>query len=67
MLRVIVLERYTIIERMAVGGMGEVFLARQRGVGGFARTVVIKKLLPDVEGSDDAAHRLLDEARIVAA
>jgi serine/threonine-protein kinase len=67
MLWVIVLERYTIIERMAVGGMGEVFLARQRGVGGFARTVVIKKLLPDVEGSDDAARRLLDEARIVAA
>jgi hypothetical protein len=61
------LERYTIIERMAVGGMGEVFLARQRGVGGFARTVVIKKLLPDVEGNDDAAKRLLDEARIVAA
>jgi len=61
------LERYTIIERMAVGGMGEVFLARQRGVGGFARTVVLKKLLPDVEGSDDAARRLLDEARIVAA
>ncbi len=61
------LERYTIIERMAVGGMGEVFLARQRGVGGFARTVVLKKLLPDVEENDDAARRLLDEARIVAA
>ena len=53
MLRVIVLERYTIIERMAVGGMGEVFLARQRGVGGFARTVVIKKLLPDVEQAEE--------------
>lgn len=63
----IMLERYTIIERMAVGGMGEVFLARQQGVGGFARTVVLKKLLPDVEGNDDAARRLLDEARIVAA
>ena len=61
------LERYVIIERMAVGGMGEVFLARQEGVGGFRRTVVLKKLLPDVEGNDDAAHRLLDEARIVAA
>ena len=61
------LERYVIIERMAVGGMGEVFLARQEGLGGFRRTVVIKKLLPDVEGSEDAARRLLDEARIVAA
>jgi serine/threonine protein kinase len=29
--------------------------------------VVLKKLLPDVEGNDDAARRLLDEARIVAA
>jgi serine/threonine-protein kinase len=64
MLPRIVLERYVIIERMAVGGMGEVFLARQEGVGGFRRTVVLKKLLPDVEGNDDAASRLLDEARI---
>lgn len=64
MLPRIVLERYVIIERMAVGGMGEVFLARQEGVGGFRRTVVLKKLLPDVEGNEDAARRLLDEARI---
>ncbi len=58
------LDRYVIIERIAVGGMGEVFVARQQGVGNFRRIVVLKKLLPDVEGSDDAARRMLDEARI---
>jgi serine/threonine protein kinase len=59
-----VLERYIIVERIAVGGMGEVFVARQHGVGNFRRTVVLKKLLPDAEGSDEAAERMLDEARI---
>jgi hypothetical protein len=59
-----VLDRYVVIERIAVGGMGEVFVARQQGVGNFRRIVVLKKLLPDVEGSDEAARRMLDEARI---
>ena len=58
------LERYVIIERIAVGGMGEVFVARQEGVGNFRRTVVLKKLLKDTEGSEEAVERMLDEARI---
>ncbi len=59
--------RYTTLERIAVGGMGEVFLARQEGMGGFRRTVVLKRLLPQVEGDEDAMHRFLDEARVAAA
>ncbi len=61
------LDRYVTLDRLAVGGMGEVFLARQEGTGGFRRTVVLKRLLPDAEGDDEAIGRLLDEARIVAA
>jgi serine/threonine protein kinase len=60
-------DRYVTLDRLAVGGMGEVFLARQEGAGGFRRTVVLKRLLPDAEGNDEAVSRLLDEARIVAA
>jgi serine/threonine protein kinase len=60
-------DRYRVIERIAVGGMGEVFVAHQQGVGGFRRVVVIKRLLPGAEGDDHAAHRLLDEARVIAA
>ena len=59
--------RYTTLDRIAVGGMGEVFLARQDGLGGFRRTVVLKRLLPDVEGDDDMVRRFLDEARVAAA
>jgi serine/threonine-protein kinase len=58
-------ERYVVVERLAVGGMGEVFLARQQGLGGFARTVVIKRLLSDADDDSEATHRLLDEARVV--
>lgn len=47
--------------------MGEVFLARQEGIGGFARAVVLKKLLPDIQQEDEATKRFLDEARIAAA
>ncbi|MBM3963293.1 MAG: serine/threonine protein kinase, partial [Planctomycetes bacterium] len=60
-------DRYRVVERIAVGGMGEVFVAHQRGVGGFRRVVVIKRLLPGAEGDDHAARRLLDEARVIAA
>jgi serine/threonine protein kinase len=60
-------ERYKVVERIAVGGMGEVFVAHQRGVGNFRRIVVIKRLLPGAEGDEQAARRLLDEARLIAA
>jgi serine/threonine protein kinase len=60
-------DRYRVLERIAVGGMGEVFVAHQQGKGGFRRVVVIKRLLPGAEGDDHAAHRLLDEARVIAA
>jgi serine/threonine protein kinase len=47
--------------------MGEVFVARQEGVGNFRRTVVLKKLLKDTEGAEDAVDRMLDEARSTGA
>jgi serine/threonine-protein kinase len=58
--------RYSTIERIAVGGMGEVFLARQEGLGGFRRTVVLKRLLPNVEEDDGHVKRFLDEAHVAA-
>ena len=57
---------YHTIRRLAVGGMGEVFLARQRGPGGFDRLVVVKRLLPQLVESTDVANMFFDEARIVA-
>jgi serine/threonine protein kinase len=58
--------KYTLIARLAMGGMGEIFLARLQGVAGFEKIVVIKRVLPHLAGEDRFVAMLLDEARIVA-
>jgi len=58
--------KYEIIRRLAIGGMGEIFLARQRGVAGFDRLVILKSLLPDLAESASAVDMFLDEARVAA-
>ncbi len=40
------LGRYELLEKIATGGMAEIFLARQWGDGGFQREVVIKRMHP---------------------
>ena len=39
--------RYVFLKRLAIGGMAEVYLARRLSFGGFAKFVVIKRLLPE--------------------
>ncbi|MEW5854850.1 MAG: serine/threonine-protein kinase [Myxococcota bacterium] len=52
------------IKRLAVGGMGEIFLARQTGLKGFERLAIIKTLLSQPEDDDDRVDMFLAEARI---
>ncbi|MBI3183630.1 MAG: serine/threonine protein kinase [Myxococcales bacterium] len=60
------LGRYLLDRKLAQGGMGEVFLARQSGPGGFERLCVVKRML-EVFASDSSFVRMfLDEARIAA-
>jgi serine/threonine-protein kinase len=58
--------RYEVIRRLAVGGMGEVFLARDRQLAGISRPVVIKRLLPDLAEDPAQVALFLDEARIAS-
>lgn len=58
--------RYQLIRRFARGGMAEVFLARQEGPGGFARELVIKRVLPDLVDDPHFVELFLDEARLAA-
>ncbi|ACY17188.1 serine/threonine protein kinase [Haliangium ochraceum DSM 14365] len=46
--------------------MGEIFLAHLRGLAGFEKLVVIKRVLPHLAGEDRFRAMLLDEARIAA-
>src|SRR5689334_3384878 len=59
--------KYEILRRLALGGMGEVFLARQTGVvQGFERLVILKSLLPELAEQDGFVDQFLDEARVAA-
>jgi serine/threonine-protein kinase len=61
-----VLGRYRIVARLAQGGMGVVYLARAGGAAGFAKPVVVKRVLPDLSGDDRMARLFVREARILA-
>src|SRR2546423_14712368 len=58
-------ERYAILKKIADGGMAEVFVATQTGAEGFARTVVLKRILPAFSASPQFRNMLVDEAHIV--
>ncbi len=62
----LVFGKYAILRRHAVGGMGEVFLAKQTGIGGFQRHVILKSLLPDLAEQESFVNQFLDEARVAA-
>ena len=60
------LGRYEVLFRLAAGGMAEVFVARQRGEGGFERAVAIKRMLAHLADDDRFVAMFLDEARLAA-
>jgi len=60
------LGRYLLGEKLASGGMGEVFVAVQRGMGGFEKPLAIKLLLPHLVEEQQVVKMFLDEARLCA-
>ena len=58
--------RYLLTGRLGGGGMAEVFLARQTGLGGLFRPVALKLIQPEMFEIVDASSMFLDEARIAA-
>jgi serine/threonine protein kinase len=57
--------RYSLLGHLATGGMAEVWLARQLGMQGFEKIVVIKRARPELTDSE-TTELFLDEARLVA-
>jgi serine/threonine protein kinase len=58
--------RYTLLRRLAVGGMAEIYLARQAAMAGFEKEVVIKKLRAELADDPRIVEMFLDEAKIGA-
>ncbi|OGQ17824.1 MAG: hypothetical protein A2138_10635 [Deltaproteobacteria bacterium RBG_16_71_12] len=58
--------RYVLLRRLGRGGMAEVFLARQEGPGDFAKTVVVKRMLPHLVENKRFVEMFLREAKVAA-
>jgi serine/threonine-protein kinase len=58
--------RYELVERLAIGGMAELFLATTSGEHGFAKHVVIKRLLPHLAREPGYTAMFIDEAKLTA-
>ncbi|HJZ83750.1 MAG TPA: serine/threonine-protein kinase [Polyangia bacterium] len=58
--------RYQLVERIAVGGMAEIYRGRMIGVGGFEKPVAIKKILPRLARDERFIKLLMNEAKINA-
>ncbi|HET7500895.1 MAG TPA: serine/threonine-protein kinase [Kofleriaceae bacterium] len=58
--------RYLILDRLAVGGMAELFKATLTGDHGFEKLVAIKKILPHLATDRSFVEMFIDEARITA-
>jgi serine/threonine-protein kinase len=59
-------QRYKVLEKIASGGMAEVFRAESAGVEGFKKTVAIKRVLPHLSEKKQFIGMFLDEARLSA-
>ncbi len=58
--------RYQILDRLAIGGMAELFKATLTADHGFEKLVVIKKILPHLANDKSFVEMFIDEARITA-
>ncbi len=57
---------YELVRKIAAGGMAEIFLARQRGAGGFFHDVVIKRLFRHLGENEKQVRMFQDEGRLLA-
>ena len=58
--------KYQLLKKLATGGMAQIWLARQQGLEGFEKLLVVKRILPHLAENDDFIKMFLDEARIAA-
>ena len=57
--------RYTLTAKMAVGGMAEIFKAKSFGAHGFEKTLVVKRILPQLAEDQAFVKMFIDEAKVM--
>jgi len=56
--------RYVLVDKIAVGGMAEVFKAKSFSEGGFEKLLVIKRILHHLSENEEFVEMFIDEAKI---
>jgi serine/threonine protein kinase len=57
---------YRLLEKVAVGGMAEVFRAKRSGVEGFEKVVAVKRILSHLSDNKEFVDMFINEAKMVA-
>lgn len=58
------LGKYILTQRIAVGGMGEIFYGKIPGIAGFEKEVAIKKMLPHISADRAFIDMMIKEAKL---
>jgi serine/threonine-protein kinase len=61
------INKYELLERIAVGGMGEVFLSRAAGEHGFEKLVAVKRIRSERANDPEFVVRFVSEAKLAVA
>lgn len=56
--------KYYLLEKLAVGGMAEIYKAKTFGVDGFEKQLALKRILPHCSADKDFITMLIDEAKL---
>jgi len=56
--------KYYLVDKIAVGGMAEIFKAKSYSHGGFEKLLVIKRILGHLSDNDEFIEMFVDEAKI---
>lgn len=58
--------KYQLLDKIAVGGMAELFRAKLTGAQGFEKLIAIKKILPNLSREENLVTAFIDEAKLAA-
>ncbi|MEC8025003.1 MAG: protein kinase, partial [Myxococcota bacterium] len=58
--------KYTLLEKIGEGGMAEIWKASLRGVDGFEKILVVKKILPEFARSRQFITMFIQEAKVTS-
>jgi len=58
--------KYLLLEKLATGGMAQLYRAKHLGVQGFEKIIAIKQILPHLTAEKELVDAFIDEAKLAA-